>query len=89
MRRAVKGSGPPVGGGAASGEGRSPLPVLVTAVAVAEWLCTSRAVVYEMARKGQLPGAVRVGRRLLFRRDRLVEFLRARESSVSSLGETE
>ena len=89
MPREVAASGPPVGGGAASGEGRPPLPVLVTTNEVAEAFRTSRKVIYEMARKGQLPGAVRLGRRLLFRRDRLLEYLRERESSVSSLGGAE
>lgn len=59
-------------------------PVLLTAEEVAEVLRTSRKVIYEMVRLGQLPGVVRVGRRVLVRRDRLVEFLR--ERSVPSLG---
>ena len=62
-------------------------PFYLTADEVArDYLRTSRKVVYEMARMGQLPGVVRIGRKVLFRRDRLLEFLRERESSVSSLG---
>jgi len=58
-------------------------PLLHTADEVAGILRTSRQVVYEMNRKHQIPGALRVGRKLLFRRDRLLQWLR--ESSVSSL----
>ena len=61
-------------------------PHLLKTDEVAQLLRTSRKVVYEMARKGQLPGVIRLGRRLLFRRDRLLGYLRERESSVSSLG---
>jgi excisionase family DNA binding protein len=68
--------------------GSPPLPHLLKTDEVAQLLRTSRKVVYEMARTGQLPGTIRLGRRLLFRRDRLIEFLRERESSVSSLGGT-
>ena len=58
-------------------------PRLLTAEEVAGLLRTSREVVYEMNRKHRIPGALRIGRRLLFRRDRLLEWLRG--SSVSSL----
>ena len=62
-------------------------PFMLTAEEVArDFFRTSRKVIYEMARKGRIPGAVRIGRKVLFRRDRLLEFLRKRESSVSSLG---
>ena len=60
-------------------------PLLLTAEEVAGFLRTSREVIYEMNRKRQIPGAVRIGRRLLFRRDRLLQW--PRESSVSSLEE--
>jgi len=67
--------------------GSPPLPRLLTADEVAELLRTSRKVIYEMTRLGQLPGVIRLGRRVLFRRDRLVEFLLEREEKpVSSLG---
>ncbi len=63
-------------------------PFMLTAEEVArDFLRTSRKVVYEMARLGRLPGTVRIGRKVLFRRDRLLQFLRERESSVSSLGD--
>jgi excisionase family DNA binding protein len=68
--------------------GSPPLPRLLTTDEVAELLRTSRRVVYEMIRLGQLPGVIRLGRKVLLRRDRLVEFLLEREEqSVSSLGE--
>lgn len=59
--------------------------LLLTADEVAAILRTSREVVYEMNRKHRIPGALRIGRKLLFRRDRLLHWLR--ESSVSSLEE--
>lgn len=61
------------------------LPVLLTPDEVAGLLRTSRRAIYAMAGRGQLPGQVRLGRRLLFRREALVEFLS--ESSVASPGE--
>ena len=64
----------------------SDYPVMLTANEVAEVLRTSRAVIYEMVRLGKLPGVVHLGRKVLVRRDRLLEFLRERESSVTSLG---
>jgi len=64
------------------------VPFMLTADEVArDFLRTSRKVVYEMARMGRLPGAVHIGRKVLFRRDRLLQFLAERESSVSSLGD--
>ena len=60
--------------------------VLLTATEVASLLRTSRKVIYGMIRLGQIPGVTRIGRRVLVRRDRLLQFLRERESSVSSLG---
>lgn len=64
------------------------VPFMLTAEEVArDFLRTNRKVVYEMARMGRLPGAVHIGRKVLFRRDRLLQFLAERESSVSSLGD--
>lgn len=68
--------------------GSPPLPHLLTPGEVAQLLRTSRKVVYEMIRLGRLPGVIRVGRKVLLRRDPLVEFLLEREEqSVSSLGD--
>ena len=42
---------------------------------VAEILRTTRTAIYAMNGRGQLPGATRIGRRLLFRRDVLLDWL--------------
>ena len=54
----------------------SRLPYLLRAPEVATLLRTTTRAIYAMTERGQLPGAVRVGRRLLFRRDDLLELLR-------------
>jgi excisionase family DNA binding protein len=51
------------------------LHVLLTVTEVAELLRTSRNAVYAMSERGQLPGVTRIGRRLLFRRDALLDWL--------------
>jgi excisionase family DNA binding protein len=52
------------------------LPMLLTAEEVAQLLRTSREVVYNMVSQHKLPGVTRVGRRLLFRRDNVLQWLR-------------
>ncbi|MGH7436959.1 MAG: helix-turn-helix domain-containing protein, partial [Polyangiaceae bacterium] len=42
---------------------------------VAALLRTSRKAVYAMAERAQLPGVIRIGRRLLVRRDDLLSWL--------------
>jgi excisionase family DNA binding protein len=54
---------------------RHGLPVLLTAEETADLLRTSRKAVYAMAERGQLPGVTRIGRRLLVRRDVLLDWL--------------
>ena len=49
--------------------------MLLTADETADLLRTSRAAIYAMTERGQLPGATRIGRRLLFRRDVLLDWL--------------
>ena len=51
------------------------VPTLLTAGEVASVLRTSKKAIYVMAERGQLPGIVRVGRRLLFDQADLVRFL--------------
>lgn len=51
-----------------------------------EYLRTTPKAVRRLIERGRLPGIVRVGRRVLFRRDRLLRFLA--ESSVPSPWET-
>ena len=52
------------------------LPCLLRAAEVADLLRTTTRSIYAMTERGQLPGIVRVGRRLLFRRDDLLQLLR-------------
>ena len=52
---------------------REALPLLLPAETAAAVLHTTAKAIYAMAERGQLPGAVRVGRRLLIRRDELLD----------------
>jgi len=52
-----------------------PLPFLLSVDEAAELLRTTRKAVYAMVERGALPGVVRVGRRLLLRRDDLLRWL--------------
>ena len=56
------------------------LPRLLTPGEVAELLRTTRKAIWAMAERDQLAGVVRVGRRILFREDALVEFLRQKSA---------
>ena len=56
------------------------LPALLTSGEVAALLRTTRKAVYAMVERGQLPGVVRLGRRVLFRQDAMVEFLRQKSA---------
>ncbi len=51
-------------------------PELLTVVEVASVLRTSRKAVYAMIERRQLPGVVRIGRRVLVRSDELLDWLR-------------
>ena len=51
------------------------LPSFLTAVEVAGLLRTSRKAIYAMLDRGQIPGAVRIGRRVLFSREALLGWL--------------
>jgi excisionase family DNA binding protein len=55
-------------------------PVLLTPVEVAELLRTSRKAIYAMIERAQLPGVVRIGRRVLVREDALVDWLRQKST---------
>jgi excisionase family DNA binding protein len=59
------------------------LPTLLTTSEVASLLRTSNKAVYAMVERGQLPGVVRVGRRLLVRQDDLVEWLRQNTHTIA------
>lgn len=55
-------------------------PLLLTAPEVAELLRTSRKAVYAMVDRRQLPGVTRLGRRVLFRSDLLLDWLRQKST---------
>jgi len=62
------------------------MPVLLTSTEVAVLLRTSRKAIYAMIERAQLPGIVRIGRRVLIRQDALLDFLD--HNSASSPQET-
>ena len=51
------------------------LPVLLTVDDAAQLLRTTKKAVYVMIARGLLPGVTRLGRRVLLRSDRLLEWL--------------
>jgi excisionase family DNA binding protein len=55
-------------------------PVLLTPYEVAELLRTSRKAIYTMIERAQLPGIVRIGRRVLVREDALLDWLRQKST---------
>ena len=55
-------------------------PYLLTADEVAALLRKTRKAIYVMVERGQLPGVVRIGRRLLFRRAELLDWLRQKSA---------
>ena len=62
------------------------LPALLTCCEVAELLRTSKKAIWAMAERGQLPGIVRIGRRVLFRQDTLLDWL-GQKSAPSPKGQ--
>ncbi len=56
------------------------LPVLLTSAEVADLLRTSQKATYAMVARGQLPGVIRIGRRVLIRRDDLLRWLDERRA---------
>lgn len=51
------------------------MPMLMTADEAAALLRTTRAAVYVMVARGQIPGVTRIGRRVLFRSQDLLDWL--------------
>jgi excisionase family DNA binding protein len=58
----------------------SPTPVLLTTIEVAKLLRTSRKAIFTMIERAQLPGVVRIGRRVLVREDALLDWLRQKST---------
>jgi excisionase family DNA binding protein len=54
---------------------QAPLPVLLDADETADLLRTTRRAVYAMIERGQLPGVIRLRRRVLLRADDLLHWL--------------
>ena len=50
-------------------------PALLTPIEVADLLRTTKKAIYSMVERGQLPGIVRIGRRVLIREDALLDWL--------------
>jgi excisionase family DNA binding protein len=50
-------------------------PLLTVAEVAAQFLRTTPRAVYQLVQREQIPGVIRVGRRLLFRKDTLVAWL--------------
>ncbi len=55
-------------------------PLLLTPTEVAVLLRTSRKAIYSMVERAQLPGVVRIGRRVLVREDTLLDWLRQKST---------
>jgi excisionase family DNA binding protein len=51
------------------------LPIYLTPEEAASLLRTTRKAIYVRIERGQLPGVTRIGRRVLIRRDSLLEWL--------------
>jgi excisionase family DNA binding protein len=59
---------------------RETLPMLLTPADLAALLRTTKKAVYTSIERGQLPGIVRLGRRVLVRRDDLLDWLRQKST---------
>lgn len=55
-------------------------PYLLTGDEVAALLRKTRKAVYMMVERGQLPGVIRIGRRILFQRADLLDWLRQKRA---------
>lgn len=57
------------------------LPLLLTVDDMAAFLRTTRHAIYAMVERDQLPRPLRIGRRLLLRRDELLDWLNQKRTS--------
>lgn len=57
------------------------LPILMTVTEVADLLRVSTKAVYDMVRRGQLPGARKVGGSWRFHRDKLLDWIAGESES--------
>ena len=57
------------------GRSRSSLPILLTVDEAASLLRTTRRAIYAMIERRQVPGVIRIRRRVLFRADDLLHWL--------------
>ena len=64
-----------------SGRTRDTLPVLLTVEEAATLLRTTRRGIYAMVERRQLPGIIRIGRRVLLRADDLLHWLDQKRAS--------
>ena len=67
--------------------GGTPLPQLHAVADVADLLRTSPKAIYAMVERGQIPGVIRIGRRLLFRRESLLQWLSEKSGTPSPEGD--
>lgn len=65
----------------------SEFPALLTTAEIAAVLRTTQKAIYAMVERGQLPGIVRIGRRVLVRQDALLHWLS--QKSQASLPESD
>jgi excisionase family DNA binding protein len=59
---------------------RPALPLFFNVDEAANVLRTTRKAIYAMVERGQLPGVTRIGRRILFRTDVLLDWLRQKSA---------
>ena len=59
---------------------RPTMPLFFNVDEAADVLRTTRKAVYAMVERGQLPGITRLGRRILFRTDVLLDWLRQKSA---------
>jgi excisionase family DNA binding protein len=59
------------------------MSMFMTVDDIANLLRTTRKAIYAMRDRGALPGITRIGRRLLFNRDAVLEWLRQKSNAIA------